>query len=218
MKKVNLKRFAGSLAALILIPLFLSSCYPDYGMSTSDYDIIVTRYDKDVNFKSFKTYAMPDSVFHIFPKDEDDTINRDYDKEVIARVKDNMDKLGYEHDVPADSDHVTKETVVVIISATNSTYQGYSYYPGWGYPGWGWGYPGWGYYPGWAVPYQYSTGTIIVEMYDGSRFDEETEIAPIIWVGGINGLTSGSSPSSIKSRIISSIDQAFNQSPYLKIN
>ncbi len=217
MKKTQLKRLAGSLAALLLIPLFLSSCYPDYGMSTSDYDIVITRYDSETNFQTFKTYAMPDSVFHIIPENEDDEISRAYDKQIIARVKSNMEELGYTR-VPADSDNVTDQTVIVLINATSSSYYGYSYYPGWGYPGWGYYPPYWGYYPGWAVPYQYSTGSVIIEMYDGSKIDHENETAPLIWMGGINGLTSGSSSSSISTRINQSIDQAFKQSPYLKIN
>jgi hypothetical protein len=217
MKKTTFKRLASSAAALILIPLFLSSCYPDYGMSTSDYDIVVTRYDKNVNFQTFKTYALPDSVFHLLPEDEDDNISRVYDDKIINKVKENLENLGYKS-VPADSDHVTDQTIIVMISATNSTYQGYSYYPGWGYPGWGWGYPGWGYYPGWAVPYQYTTGSVILEMYDGSKVDDDISLAPIVWLSGVNGLTSGSSSSTILNRINSSIDQAFKQSPYLKTN
>ena len=217
MKRTQLKRFAVSLAALILIPLFLSSCYPDYGMSTSDYDIVITRYDDEADFQAFNSYALPDSVFHLIPEDEDDEISRAYDKQIIANVVSNMNDLGYTR-VPADSNGVTDQTVIVIINATNSTYYGYSYYPGWGYPGWGYYPPYWGYYPGWATPYQYSTGSVIVEMYDGSRIDEEAETAPLIWMGGINGLTSGSSSASISARIDESIDQAFKQSPYLKIN
>jgi len=211
MKNVNLKRLGGSLAALLLIPLFLSSCYPDYGMSTSDYDIVLTRYNESTDFQSFNTFAMPDSVFHLIPEDADDDISRKYDAQILAKVVSNMQSMGYTR---VDTDNLTDQTIAVIVNATSSTYSGYSYYPGWG-----WGYPGCGYYPGWAVPYQYTTGSVIIEMYDGSKIeDENIEVAPLIWLSGINGLTSGSSGTATSSRINNSLDQAFKQSPYLKIN
>lgn len=215
MNNINIKRLTGLLSALLLIPLLLSSCYPDYGMSTSDYDVVITRYDEETDFHDFSTYAMPDSVFHLIPDDVDDDISRAYDARIIAQVKTNMEDLGYTR-VNADSSSITDQTVIVIINATSSTYSGYTYYPGWGYPGWG--YPGYGYYPGWAVPYQYTTGSVIIDMYDGSKVDSDLSTAPLIWLGGINGLTSSSSATSINSRIASQITQAFNQSPYLKIN
>ena len=40
------------------------------------------------------------------------------------------------------------------------------------------------------------------------------DTAPVLWVAGINGLLEGST-SSIVTRITNSIDQAFDQSPYL---
>ena len=42
--------------------LLLNSCYPDYGLSTSDYDIVATFKDDAANFQNYRTYYMPDTI------------------------------------------------------------------------------------------------------------------------------------------------------------
>ena len=77
----------------------------------------------------------------------------------------------------------------------------YYYY----YCGWGW------YYPPVSVS-SYTTGTLVMTMVvDGDEYVEPTRV----WTGAINGLLSGVQSGS---RINNGIDQAFTQSPYLKIN
>jgi hypothetical protein len=102
-----------------------------------------------------------------------------------------------------------------IISKNVSVYYWYPY-PGygwgWGYPGYGWGYPG--YYP--PVPYysSYTTGTLRMEMFNPNdiRVVKGDTINPVYWTAGINGILS----SNTTTRITSTIDQAFKQSPYLQ--
>lgn len=140
------------------------------------------------------------------------------------------------------SDTVTHNPDIMIavsaIKTTNVTVGWwYPYYPGWGW-GWGWGwyksapadrganyyyggYPGY-YPPGWGwggVPYysSYTTGTLLMEMTNPNdyRIVDNDTVVPMYWAAGANGVLSNGSNTS---RITNDIDQAFTQSPYLKLN
>ncbi len=60
----------------------------------------------------------------------------------------------------------------------------------------------------------HAAGTLLITMMDPSRPSLGFDTAPVLWVAGINGLLEGST-SNIGTRITTSIDQAFDQSPYL---
>jgi hypothetical protein len=63
------------------------------------------------------------------------------------------------------------------------------------------------------VAYSYETGTLLIVMLDPDT-SQNSDAQPI-WLAGINGLLSGSTPN--PSRINSAINQAFEQSSdYLK--
>jgi len=204
-----------------LLPLMLIGCYPDGGLeSIEDYDIVVTRYNPAYNFGGVKTYAMPDTVMHVLiDSTADDLLTREYDQVILDQVAANMQRLGYQRiEVidPADPE----PDLVLLVFASATKWQGYTWYPGWwgywGYwPGWGPGYPGYGPgYPGAVVPYSYTTGSLFIEMVDANNVDDDLKSIPVEWAGGINGLM-GSTSAGMRSRITSRIDQAFNQSPYL---
>jgi len=195
--------------------LFLWSCYPDGGFqSIGDYDLIVTQYDPEVDFNTFTTYVIPDSIIHIVPEDKEDDITHEFDAQILAEVQDNMNNLGY-----TKVDTSQNPTLTVLVYATSTTWRGYTYYPGWGYWGW-WGYypPYWGPgYGGWAVPYEYTTGTLAIEMIDNSTFNPADSTYQANWGAGILGLLEDTK-SNIKYRLERDIDQAFKQSPYLGKN
>ena len=52
---------------LVLLFVWISGCYRDYGMSTEDFDLVTAFFDKETDFSAIRSYAMPDSVFHIAP-------------------------------------------------------------------------------------------------------------------------------------------------------
>jgi hypothetical protein len=79
------------LAALLLT---FTSCYTDYGLSTADYDTIITLFDNNANFKK-PTYAMPDTVVHFVEEGEEDDIDRSKDALILQTIENNMTKLGY---------------------------------------------------------------------------------------------------------------------------
>ena len=104
-------------------------------------------------------------------------------------------------------------------------------YGGWSYPSWTphypsqYWWPGWGYYPPWGGCYyppsvgaaKFRVGTLYVDMVDPkSPFEVDGEpVIPIYWTAAMNGLLG--SAASVASRLNDSINQAFDQSPYLQV-
>lgn len=202
MKKIISRRsifLISSIAILILSTTILQSCYPGEELTYSDTDLVVTFYNKDANFATKQTFAMPDSIVRL---DEDGNFVSDpgpFDNQILNKIKSELQSLGFtEEAVQANAD------VLVIAAITTSTWVSggcYDWWYSWWYPYYGWCYP---------TYYTYDTGTIIIAMLDVNV----TEAKSGLWVAGINGLL-GDSNSSTSSRINQNIEQAFNQSPYL---
>ena len=217
---------------------FINGCYPDSSLSYDQTDIVLTGYYDSVNFKAFKTYYLPDTVFPV----RDDTTNKEpveYSDLILQEIEKNMQSYGYTRMYFTDTSTVTPDLMMAVAAISTTTVTvgwWYPYYPGWGW-GWGWGwyksserntdywyYPGYpGYYPpgwGWGgVPYysSYTTGTLLMEMSnpDDFRVVDGDTVTPMYWAGAVNGVLGGSS---VSSRISNGIDQAYEQSPYLKTN
>ena len=164
----------------VLSTLFMS-CYPDGGLnSIEDYDVVITRYNKDYDFGAVKTYAMPDTILHVLPDSTaEDEITREFDELILSQIAENMANIGYKR-ITDTSQQDSIPDVVILAGVFATRYQGWSYWPGWGggwgyWPGWGWwgpGYPGYGPgYPGVAVPYTFSTGSVVAYMFEPDDFD-----------------------------------------------
>ncbi|MGB5896406.1 MAG: DUF4136 domain-containing protein, partial [Ignavibacteriaceae bacterium] len=119
---------------LILSSFVLYSCYPDYGLTTADYDTVITVYDKDANFKK-PTYAMPDSVVHLVAEGEEDNVDRSKDVLILSTIQSNMTSLGY---TKVDTTNPDPPAFVILVGVTGTDNYGQAYYPGYGYWG-GWG-------------------------------------------------------------------------------
>jgi hypothetical protein len=213
-------RFFSLLAILIMgISLIAVSCYPDGGLnSISDFDVVATVFDNEVDFSKNKTYSMPPYVVHIISADSVDTVQTSLDQAILSRIVSNMSNYGYTKEVLDTTNWPNNATEVILLPATTTTtWRGYSYYPGWGgwWGGW-WGYPGYGGgYPGYTVPYEYQTGSVLVEMVDPRKVNQAEKKVGIIWSGALNGLLGSSNPTP---RVTQGIDQMFAQSEYLKTN
>jgi hypothetical protein len=237
-----MKKWLINLSLVLVFPvgiLLLDGCYPNDSLTTEETDIVLTGYYDSVNFQSLKTYYMPDTVFPIVDDGDDaDPINNQ--SQILATVASNMASYGwtrveYAPDVPEPDVMIA---VSAIITTNYTVGWWYPYYPGWGW-GWGWGwykegsaergtdywYGGWGgYYPpgyGWGyVPYysSYTTGTLLMEMTNPEdyRVINNDTVNPIYWAGGLNGILGSTTTNT--ARVESGIDQAFEQSPYLKLN
>ena len=199
-----------SFAALSV--LVLAGCYPGGPDYTSDRDVVYTNYNDTFNFKAFTTYAMPDQIVtDVQITNDGDTVfeymDAKYADQLLDKISANMTANGWTQ-VPVEDN----PDLLLMPAAFSTTSYYYSYWYGWWwggyYPGWGWYYP-----PYWSVS-SYTTGSMVMVLTDPNA-DSPINRTPTEWIGVANGvLTSGGNIS----RALSSIDQAFTQSPYLKIN
>lgn len=193
--------------------VILGGCYPGEITSVQEADLVATLFDKEANFAALKTYAMPDSIIHVcdVPEEEQDCpseLTRRYDAQILSLIQQNLEREGFTRVAnPQQAD------VFVGVAANARDFTGYYSYGWW----WGWyypGYPGWGwYYPGYAVPYEYTIGTVYIAMFDPDKADAPNKRLGAVWLAAINGLLGeGGNP---QTRINTTINQAFTQSPYL---
>jgi hypothetical protein len=190
------------------------SCFPGRSTDPSDYDTVTTIYDKAAPFGTYATYALPDSVVHLDTVGQVDNVPHTNDGVILSSIVQSMNGLGYTQVTTAAA-----ADLVVLASAATSTVTGIVVYPYWDYWGWWGGWDGaygptWSYYtPAYAVPYTYSTGTLVISILDNKNRSTTTQRLAIIWIGGANGLLSGTNPTG---RIQSSVQKMFSASPYLK--
>ena len=223
-----MKKAWSVLPALAGALLLLVSCYPGEVTSIQQLDVVITAHDDTVTFTSFATYALLDSVVHIDPDSladpdapiatEDSLLSRDNDALILAQIRAGIEGMGYVEELNPATNTPDIFLLVGAWAASNTAYFSYGWWPYYGwypyYPccyggGWGWGYPSGG-------SVSYDTGTLVITMLDPTRpgpLDER--LAPVLWVAGMNGLLSGTNQ---EARIITLIDQAFDQSPYLSAN
>ena len=209
----------GSVFAIALI--ILAGCYPKGPEYYSDLDLTVTEYDIDYKFGEQKKYFMPDSVeYKTNVKDSElDPVDV---QNLLQAIEANFTSRGYER---LEEANAADAEFVIIVSAIENESTGTGWIGGPPcYPGWGWGC-GWNpwyppYWGGGYYTYSYTTGSVIMNWYD-PQVDpvtiEALEVQPVHWLAIFNGLMSSSAENN-KSRIASSIDQAFTQSRYIQSN
>ena len=100
-----------------------------------------------------------------------------------------------------------------------------TYFVGYDYPYWWWYYPYywtpgyWGDWAGWHYPYSvyygYTAGSLLVEMMNLEADQESGKKLPVIWDSFIGGLLTSSEELN-QQRTVDAVQQAFDQSPYLK--
>jgi len=203
MKKTSIKMFLRkSLFFLMFLSaavVVLQSCYPYDDQTSADSDVVATFYDDATNFSQLVTYFMPDSVFEIdsngdiTPAD----INGNTENQILNAINNNLEEMGFQMAPTQNTADVVVEALVTSSTWVSGGCYG-GYYSYW-YPYYGWCYP---------VAYTYTTGTILIVMSVPGNNSFKT-----VWIAGLNGIVSGTVSSS---RLNTDIDQAFNQSPYLR--
>ncbi len=166
-------------------------------------------------------------------------------KVIRNRVRQHLLSLGYTEitDSLQDADigvnlvaTMMQQTGYVYYPGYWGGYPGYwgGYYGGWGYDyGYGWGAGYGGFYPwyGGGYSYTYETGTLMIEFAegeslrafrdyiinhpDGSPSDPNAPKLKFIWSAFIDGLIDDGTTTD---RVLNGIDEAFDNSSYLKIN
>jgi hypothetical protein len=204
--------------ALILIVTY--GCFPDGPEYIDELDIVYTNYDAGFDFKAVNTFALPDEVikvetqeFNRQVKNEPEFVLEAHSEIILSTIRDNMLYLGW-----TEVEKNNGPDIIILPSVSTSTriyyYYDWNYwywwYPGW-YSGWAWYYPGY-YYP--VYRSGYSSGTLFIQMTDNRNSQESNNVA-VPWSAVINGVME-TSRSHINQRLRSTIDQAFDQSPYLK--
>ena len=152
---------------------------------------------------------MPGSIVQITGSELDgegpEFVKEPYNTQLLSQIEDNMTAYGWQKiDDPEQADLV----LFVGASVATTVYYWYDY--------WCWWYPyycGWGYYPYYGGAYSTSTtGSLVMSLIE----DGDDHIQPyVVWTAIVNGLADGSG--SITA-VTNSIDQAYTQSPYLKVN
>jgi hypothetical protein len=202
---------------MTMVPaLLLWGCYPGGADYTDELDVVYTTYSKTYDFQSKGTYAMPDRIVVDVEKDNDgnwipEYMNQGAADQILTMIEDNMEAYGWTR-VPnnIDGELAQDADVLLMPAAIKSTTYFYSYWYDWWYGGWYGGWYGW-YYPPYYTVSSYTTGSIILTMSEPA--DNAGTEAKWLCVG--NGLYTGAYNFN---RVEKAINQAFEQSPYLKIN
>ena len=208
MKKTSIKMFLRKglffLLFLSASVIVLQSCYPYDDISVQDADVVATFYDDATNFSALITYAIPDTIYtfdsngDIVPSDDISSTNAN---QILNSLKNNLQEMGF---TPAQGNPANADVHVFALVSSSTWVSGgcYGGYWSYWYPYYGWCYP---------VAYTYTTGSLFVVMLNPAK----TGDSQAVWFAGINGILNDTNVS-IASRINSDIDQAFNQSPYLR--
>ena len=202
-------RLLAAAAVTAVVAIAFISCYPDHGLTTSDYDAIMTFYNKSTDFATLQNVRLVDTVIHLIPEGSDDDVTRAYDNLILSTVEDNLTAAGYT--VVRDKDTTDVDAVVFVSVTTSTWYVSYGGYYGCYYPYYYYCY-GWYYPPYYGGVYSYETGTMLINMFDGVRPGSPDERMTNFWVAAMNGLMGNRNPTTTIPQLI---NQAFAQSPYL---
>jgi hypothetical protein len=195
----------------VLLGILFWGCYPGGAEYYEDLDIVYTSYDVEYDFQGKNTYARPDKIVKDVTIDNGDTtfvyMNDIYAIPILEAIDRNMQANGWTKvSIVQDPD------ILLSLAAISTTTFFYSYWYNWW---WGGYYPGWGwYYPPYYTVSSVTTGSMIITMAD-PNIDNPINKSMTSWIMVGNGVLSGSGNIN---RITDTIDQAFEQSPYLKVN
>ena len=205
----------GALLAAAALVLSLGACQKDAvsNLSTEESRIYITDHDSTVNFSSYRTYSISDSVAVIDGNQSTKQLD-DADAAYITAVKKYMDGMGYtlvakndNPDLGVDISHIINTSTGVV------SYPDYwGYYDAY-YDPYYWGYGGYDYY----VPYAYDVytvreGALSIDLLDLKNAASTNKIN-LVWTGVIRGegiFNASTADSQVKA--------LFDQSSYLKTN
>ena len=200
---------------IISIPILLAvitGCRksPDFDQLSYEFTV-ATSLDQAANFSNYKTYFISDTVVYVGGIGKDSIIVGPQAAELTKSVKDNMAAKGYTF-----VGRSGKPDLGFTLTAIKDINVVVDYYPGW----WGGYYPCYwycyGYYYPWTTYYTYTTGTIILTMYDLKEAPSQGEIRALWNTTAFGALGTGSTANTATA--VTAINQGFQQSPYLKIN
>lgn len=191
----------------------LSSCSKDplKNMTEDESRVYITNHDSTVNFASYKTYSIVDSVSVIDNNRLSGKSTTAWDLEMLTAIRNAMEARGYRRVTHTGSPDIGISVSRLYNTSTNVVSL-QDYWGGYGgyYDPYYWGYGGYGYYfPSYAV-YQSTEAALSIDMLDLKNASSNGAIRGI-WNGLIRGsgiFRSGAADSQVKA--------LFDQSPYIK--
>jgi Domain of unknown function (DUF4136) len=189
----------------------LLGCYPEGPEYTEDLDVVYTTYDDTYDFQGQNTFTLPPKIVtDVKVKNGDTTfvyMKEPFNTQILQAIEDNMESLGWTKVAGLIDD----PDVALMPAAISTTTYYYSYWYDWWYGGyWGW------YYPPYYSVSSITTGSLVITMADpGLAESSPIGQSSVCWLMVGNGIATGYGDIS---RVTDAIDQAFDQSPYLKIN
>lgn len=222
-------RRVGQAAWVALGGVLVISCAVE-SLTVAETDLVVTVENPDANYSSYRTYALSDTVTDLCSVDPDlglggfsglggsslggrsgddlpdltcDPIAGRLDDDILDAIAENMEARGYQR-VGVDEE---PDLAVLVGAVVRDEW----YY----LPAYAWCDPYYYYYcwyPTTGYVYQFSTGSILINVIDGASTSDEVDS---VWFAGLRGLYETSSEATGPERIREMVDRAFAQSPYL---
>jgi hypothetical protein len=197
--------------------LLAAACEGPNTTNVRSFGAVVTVVDSGAALRSARTFTLPDTV--VLLSQVGNAMGPALARELVAEIRAHFVSLGWIEvrlDEPA-----LRPDVLVLVAASTQVQTGVLYsdwFSAWGFlpywdtsvdPTWAWAFPGE------VVPFTYQTGTLLVTMIDVRAPRSDTKTIPMLWAAGLDGLVG---EASTMARMHAGIDQAFEQSPYLRLH
>ena len=190
----------------------ISSCRPDPldNLTPEESQVFITNHDRSVNFASYKTFSLPDSVMEVV-NDQQQLSMTGIEQPFLDKLAQTLTSRGYQR----VSRSVNPDLGVAVMRVNNS-YVGVSsapfssyYLDYWGYGGLG-GYGYSPYYPSYYSFYEVTDTYWLIQLIDLKNPDTTDKELNVVWQAQIrgSGIFDAASVDSI-------ITKVFDQSTYL---
>ena len=207
-----MKKISGALLTCLLGgAAILSGCSKDplSKLTNNETQIYITDRDSTINFSSYKTFSISDSVTVINNGQATRELNTT-DSAYIVAAKKYMQQSGYvlvsstqTPDIAVDVSRIYNTTGVI-------SYADYGSYYGDYYDPYYWGYGGYGYDVPYAIEYVETEGALSIDLLDLKDAATKKKI-DFMWTGMIRGEAVFSATNAD-----AQVQALFTQSPYLK--
>lgn len=177
----------------ITLAAMVTSCYgPNDSVYTEELDVVYTQKKDGYDFSTKADFYVSDTVLFINSKGDvekspnedgfyDSVLSKQETEAIVENIKTSMELLGWTENTAVDPDDEATFINTVFLNSiiSKTTYVGGGYYPGWGY-----------WYPWQPYYYTYSTGSVIVNMFEVNSAPKPGEGAfNLIWEDFLSGYT-----------------------------
>lgn len=210
--KTGILSFLASVSMIVLV----TGCTrePLNNLSEDESRIYITNHDSTINFKSFHTFSIADSVALVDNNQSGGKDQTAYDAQFIAALKAAMTAQGYTLVDKGSSPDLA--LAVTVISNEYSGYISYNDYGGYYGDYWDpnyWGYGGYSYYyPTYYGVYSVNETALAVDMFDLKDAAANNQLKNV-WTALIRGEGIFNTD-----KATTQVQTLFSQSSYLKIN